>query len=213
MIRRKATIDRMTMRVEEVLANFGRCLDEFEKSKVFSGPSTYFHKKAVALRKNKSLQEAANDDALIEAVYATLASWGMHRSGPKGAKLVEFAAFKSGIKKAVSVLSELESKRLGLLSGESESVADKVWEAITLARSSASKTQIVAGTKALHHFLPDLIVPIDRNYTLRFFYSYKVTALGNRLSEKCFRSCNRSRLTLAQTCPAPARCTRARRRR
>ena len=34
---------------------------------------------------------------------------------------------------------------------------------------SKSQAQLVAGTKVLHHVLPDLIPPVDRNYTLRFF--------------------------------------------
>lgn len=34
---------------------------------------------------------------------------------------------------------------------------------------SATRSQLVGGTKALHHLLPALIPPIDRQYTRRFF--------------------------------------------
>jgi hypothetical protein len=144
---------------------------------VFSGPSIYFHEKAVALRRSKSVAQAARDPVLIEAIYATLASWGMHRMGPSGAKLVEFAAFKAGIVKALPLLAEIESTKLTTLSIENVSpVSEKIWQAITLVHASASQTQVVAGSKTLHHLLPELIPPIDRTYTLTFFYSHKTLA-------------------------------------
>jgi len=43
------------------------------------------------------------------------------------------------------------------------------WEVIAHIKVSTSRTQIVAGSKMLHHLLPDLIPPIDRRYTFRFF--------------------------------------------
>jgi hypothetical protein len=41
---------------------------------------------------------------------------------------------------------------------------------------STSQTQIVAGSKMLHHLLPDLIPPIDRQYTFRFFTGQMMVA-------------------------------------
>jgi hypothetical protein len=41
---------------------------------------------------------------------------------------------------------------------------------------STSRTQIVAGSKMLHHLLPDLIPPIDRQYTFRFFTGQTMVA-------------------------------------
>ncbi len=38
---------------------------------------------------------------------------------------------------------------------------------------STSGTQIVAGSKFLHHLLPDLVPPIDRQYTFTFFTGQK----------------------------------------
>lgn len=167
----------MITRVEELLASFATCLDAFDSGQVFSGPSIYFHRKALDLRQGKSVAEAANDPALVEAIYATLASWGMHRMGPRGAKLVDFDAFEAGIVKALPLLVGIESRKLPTLSMEEAGpVGDTIWEAITLVHASASETQIVAGSKVLHHLLPDLIPPIDRTYTLTFFYSHKTLA-------------------------------------
>jgi hypothetical protein len=49
------------------------------------------------------------------------------------------------------------------------SIARQVWAVIASLRVSTSETRIVAGSKALHHVLPDLVPPIDRRYTFRFF--------------------------------------------
>lgn len=108
MTRTSKTKERMEARVEELLATFAMCLDTFESSKVFSGRSIYFHQKAVALRRGKSIAQAVNDTPFIEPIYAMLASWGMHRMRPTGANLVEFAEFKAGIGRALPLLVDLE---------------------------------------------------------------------------------------------------------
>jgi hypothetical protein len=45
---------------------------------------------------------------------------------------------------------------------------------------STSQTQIVAGSKFLHHLLPDLVPPIDRQYTFSFFTGQKAVYGGDR---------------------------------
>jgi hypothetical protein len=47
--------------------------------------------------------------------------------------------------------------------------ATTAWDVIACIKVSTSRTQLVAGSKMLHHVLPDLIPPIDRRYTFRFF--------------------------------------------
>jgi hypothetical protein len=42
------------------------------------------------------------------------------------------------------------------------------WDVIAHVKVSASQTQIVAGSKFLHHLLPDLVPPMDRQYTFTF---------------------------------------------
>jgi hypothetical protein len=59
-------------------------------------------------------------------------------------------------------------------------VGEKAWQVISSIRASTSETQIVAGTKVLHHVLPDLIPPIDRQYTFRFFTGQKTVPAGDR---------------------------------
>jgi hypothetical protein len=61
---------------------------------------------------------------------------------------------------------------------DEESVAVRIWDVIASLRVSTSRTRIVAASKALHHALPDLVPPIDRQYTFQFFTGQKMVAIG-----------------------------------
>ena len=50
-----------------------------------------------------------------------------------------------------------------------DGVAQKTWNLIESFDIVANETKLVPCTKALHHLLPDLIVPMDREFTRAFF--------------------------------------------
>lgn len=185
--RRRARVDRrsrMAERIEDLSDNFGHYLREFEQLAVFGGPSVHFHVRAIERRMtHESVQSAIADDELLELIYAMLTSWGMHRMGPTGAKLVDFEPFCDGIRRQSAVLEELEPVVITDVD-DVDAVVDKLWRAVSSARLSASGTQIVTGTKALHHLLPDLVPPIDRTYTIRFFHENTTMSRGD---EDAFR--------------------------
>jgi hypothetical protein len=60
-----------------------------------------------------------------------------------------------------------------LAPGQAFELAPKLWDIVAHLKVSTSETQIVAGSKALHHALPDLVPPIDRQCTFRFFIGQK----------------------------------------
>jgi hypothetical protein len=105
----------------------------------------------------------------------------MHRMGPKGAKLVDFEPFCNRIREQAALLEELEPWVITDL-GNVDEVTDKIWWAISGARLSASETQVVAGTKAFHHLLPELIPPVDRTYTVRFFHENTLMPKGDQVA-------------------------------
>ena len=134
----------------------------------FGGPSVYFHQQAIRAQASDFL-----GDRHIEMIYATLASWGMHRMGaPKDtkAKMVEFDDFRSSILACRSDLTSLKQERI-------ENIAlDRYGEILHGLRAvhgrlrvSISESTLVANAKTLAHVLPHLIPPIDRQYTVRFF--------------------------------------------
>lgn len=184
MRRRVNRLERMAGRAQDLAANFVRYLDEFEKRHLFRGPSAHFHVRAIEHRRtHDTLRSAIADTDLLELVYAMLASWGMHRMGPTGAKLVDFGPFCDGIRRQADRLESLESLVISDLD-DPVSVANTIWEAVNDAHLSDTATQVVAGTKALHHLLPDLIPPVDREYTIRFCHENKMMNMGDEAAFK-----------------------------
>lgn len=180
------TMSRMNDRVAQLQREFRACLQAFDKGQLFTGPSLYFHFKTVEIRAQHSSATAAlNDSAFVESLYATLTAWGMHRMGPRGAKLVEFDRLLQSLQSQASRIQELEAVSLATLEPEQEKeICSKLWGIMDSLKVSASRAKIVAASKALHHVLPALVPPIDRQYTLRFFYNNTMINAGG---EKTFR--------------------------
>jgi hypothetical protein len=154
-------------------ASFDRCLTEFASRRIFSGPSVYFYETLVKLvRSVHSLRDLASSDRLIELAYATLNSWGMHRMGARVAtKLTDFPVFRDAVcslmERAAPLscrrITELSEKEAGIITGQLAALVERPG-------ISASGSSLVANAKMLHFLLPDLVPPIDRTYTGRFFY-------------------------------------------
>lgn len=169
--RTQRTLDRFRQRVDELIADFDHFLDVFEGTGLFTGPSVYFHQKTIAaLRDSDSVSSALQDDEFLDLIYATLTAWGMHRMGPDGAKMGEAEPFRASIRRHQAEIEALSSLRIGALDQPPAALARRVWTIIDDLDASATDTKIVAGTKALHHLLPGLVPPIDRRYTVRFFF-------------------------------------------
>lgn len=134
----------------------------------FGGPSIYFH--AQCIKKQHTLFLSNRH---IELIYATLASWGMHRMGdPKTTKtkLHEFREFKDSIICSKSVLRELtEIEYTGIDENDYLSLIKGLKGVYSKLMVSISNATIVGHSKTLAHILPNLIPPIDRQHTIRFF--------------------------------------------
>ncbi|MFQ5800635.1 MAG: hypothetical protein ACE5HH_02800, partial [Candidatus Hydrothermarchaeales archaeon] len=96
---RRATFERMDGRVGQLVSGFDEYIEFFDKSNLFTGPSWYFHLRTMMHLRNVQLPNILfnEEDPFYELLYATLASWGMHRMGSKGAKLVEYETFRDSI--------------------------------------------------------------------------------------------------------------------
>jgi hypothetical protein len=147
---------------------------------VFSGPSVYFHERAIERRRLHATATSLLDDQLfLEYVYAVLPSWGMHRMGGQSAKVCEFGQLAASLRAARPAIEELWPLNITRLApGSLPDVAQRAWQVIAEIRASTSETQIIVGSKTLHHVLPGLIPPIDRQYTSRFFTGQKVIPSG-----------------------------------
>lgn len=183
---RPETIRRLDERVTELIEDFDGCCDVFDQANLFTGPSAYFHSKTVALlRRHKSAGDAILDSAFLESLYATLTAWGMHRMGSGDTKLVEFPVLADSFRKLEQPIRKLSALALSdLRTEEVTSVSKRVWSVISGLNVGCGLTKIVAGSKALHHVLPELVPPIDREYTIRFFFHHKTLNQGD---EAAFR--------------------------
>jgi hypothetical protein len=162
-------------RISRLNGEFEASLNVFESSGKFSGPSVYFHQKTLTrLAYFRSLNDVLQDDLFFDYLYATLASWGMHRMGSGGAKLCEMGRFRGSIEKQIVKILALQGLKIDEIRVDQlPQVSSQVWEIIQNLEAGTQGVKIVAGSKVLHHILPELVPPIDREYTLNFFYSNK----------------------------------------
>lgn len=142
-------------------------------SNEFGGPSIYFHRKALEWREKDFLSEKH-----IEYIYAVLTSWGMHRMGKRGAKMPSFDVFKESVMLHTPILEQMKKLRIETITQEQlDHVLPQVTDVCFQIKASIGqmvnglekRSKIVSSSKVLAHILPDLICPIDRQYTLTFF--------------------------------------------
>lgn len=149
-------------KVNNILSNVDLYHKIFYKLEIFSGPSLYFH--------HRALSEQENWTKKAELIYAALASWGMHRMGAKGSKMLCFDDFCESITTVQPDIAELRSKKPRDLSPDDWSAIEKVFKGIKV---MASGTTIVGNSKVMAHILPNLIAPIDREYTFYYLFGKK----------------------------------------
>lgn len=123
-------------------------------------PSLYFHQKA--------LQAAEGDfDRFADLVYAVLASWGMHRMGRGGSKMREFADFRASLANVWDLVTDLRR-------ATPDSLDETGWRDLRRAfvgiRCMATGTSLVGNSKVLAHALPNIVAPVDREYTMNFLF-------------------------------------------
>lgn len=200
-MRREKTIQRMQVRVNKLVDRFDECVEFFNQKNLFTGPSVYFHHKTLEkLQEFSEPSKAIDDDLFLDYLYATLTAWGLHRMGPGFTKLAEIQEIKNSLhiqKEKIRAIQSLEIEKIQ--KDNVDFVASKLWNIIKGLKIGIGETKIVAGSKALHHILPNLIPPIDGEYTLKFFYNNRGTAL-NRGGEIAFKEIYSHFVHISTTC-------------
>jgi len=146
-------------KIKEILSNAEKYHDAYYKAETFRGPSLYFHQCALATR------HAPVSLTHLEYIYATLASWGMHRMGRGGSKMQSFEIFFLSIQALKERIAEAQTFDFHEMTDTKWAILKEIFCGI---RVMASGTSLVGNSKAMHHMLPNVIPPIDREYTLRF---------------------------------------------
>jgi len=146
-------------KVRDILANMDRYHRAYYESEAFSGPSLYFHRRALETR------QPSGSLAHLEYVYATLASWGMHRMGKGGSKMKSFEDFRRSTKLLTDKISQAQRFDCRAMDNPKWILVGEIFKEIEV---MASGTSLVGNSKALHHIMPNIVPPIDREYTLRY---------------------------------------------
>ena len=147
------------------------------------------------LKKNK--EGNIFGDEYLELVYATLIAWNMDG---RGAKLNEIDKFKKTIRDYKEEINSLRNYDIKKLSTEEiKEILNKFkklfygLELTGILRGKKIKSKLVAFAKTMHFLLPDLVMPIDRSYTLYFFYgteqfsTYKENGKNNEKQFNIFK--------------------------
>ncbi len=155
-------------KVADILSHADAYHRSYYASETFGGPSLYFHQRALSA-------DPGNWREKTELIYAVLASWGMHRMGPSGSKMQPFESFLGSV---LAVVPEIEELRLITPRGPSVPELPKLEKVFRAVRVMASGTTIVGNSKVLAHLLPNLVAPIDREYTLNYLFGSKMFQNG-----------------------------------
>lgn len=148
-----------TDKVEDVLSHAREYHAAYYEAEIFAGPSLYFHQRCVG-----TLGDGITDQRL-EYVYATLASWGMHRMGRGGSKMRPFDDFRDSVVASKALIEQLQTTQIVDVGPGTWDILGKIFRQV---RIMATGTTIVGNSKVMAHLLPNLVPPIDRQYTLRY---------------------------------------------
>lgn len=138
-------------------------------------PGQYIYN--LLLEKRKSIDVFS--DEYLELVYTTLIAWNMNG---RGAKLNDFNLFKETIRKNKDKINSLKNYKIETLNEKVKievlKTSEELFHDLDLVGKSWTgnkiKSKLVTFSKTLHFLIPDLFVPIDRKYTLDFFYDDKI---------------------------------------
>lgn len=111
----------------------------------------------------------------LTLVHETLKAWNMNSRGAKLAEVNDFSQSIIDSKNKIESLQEYAIKDFTKNSGIFTTL-EILFNELHLTQT---KTKLITFAKTMHFFLPDLVAPIDRHFTLNFFYNKPMTGYGN----------------------------------
>lgn len=146
-------------KAEDILQHAVEYHDAFYAADTFKGPSLYFHRRALEAASAESFSK------YLEYIYAVLTSWGMHRMGSGGSKMQDFETFRVSVEPLRPNIAVARDFKPEEMTEREWSCLKEIFIGINV---MASGTTIVGNSKVMHHLLPNIVPPIDREYTLWF---------------------------------------------
>lgn len=153
-------------RLVQLTRGFPRYVTAYDQLVPFTSEQLAAHRDTIKLRREAgSVRAAIHNPLFVTSLRRTLMAWGI---GVRASKLVPPAAFTEALIAALPSLEPLESLRIDDLDLPAN-LADQLWTIIASLGVVENEAKLVAGTKTLHHLLPELVVPMDRAWTGKFF--------------------------------------------
>jgi hypothetical protein len=153
-----------------------------------------YHVETIRLRRQLgSARAALADPAFQRSLYKTLQAWGI---GSRASALRPLPEFVAALKAKASTVEELDGLAIDHPSLDVDTVGASLARLAQSLDIVSNKARIVPGSKALHHILPEMVVPIDREYTQRFFEWANPTFQNS--PERCFREAFTAFVTIAR---------------
>ena len=116
-----------------------------------------------------SAAAAIDDDRFLGLVRETLLAWGV---GVRGQRLVSEDDFRRTFMDKRDEISGLDGLCIDDPSLDLDKVVSEVWKIVTGLKIVEDGPILAPCCKALHHLLPDLVMPVDRLHT-RVFFQYR----------------------------------------
>ena len=165
-------------------------------------PSLYLYRKIYErhLSVDYRVSELLPDQEFLDLMYVTLQAWNMDA---RKAKLEPIEKFSSSIRSFGDLIRDLSTKNLDALTPLEFSSALKNAKRLFVGLAvMESEARIVGVSKTLHFLLPKLFAPIDRTYTMPFFYGHSVYSKEAEkefgwfceVALECYRICHKLNL-------------------
>jgi len=154
--------------VERLIENFFFFLNYYKDYCPFTKPGQLeYHRNTIQQRfQLGSVKAALKDDFFLKSLYKTLQAWGI---GSRRSKIKSFNNFVISLNELAQEISMLDNLKLDQEDLVIDIVAQKIWKIMNRMQIVDNIATLVPCSKTLHHILPDLVVPMDREYTQLFF--------------------------------------------
>ena len=152
----------------QLSANFDAYVAYFASHVPFTKPREFeLHRLTIDRRRALgSVDAALQDEAFLDALFATLILRGI---GTRGTKLVARTAFANTLRAHQVEISGLERFSIDDAGLDVAAIAERVSALSDDLGIVESAATVEPGSKALHYLLPDLVPALDRRWSGKFF--------------------------------------------
>jgi hypothetical protein len=144
------------------------------------------HAEAIARVRSIGTTAAITDETFLGEVSKTLNSWSAWRPIPKGQNAPSPDDISRALQTSAPTINGLAVRSLEDRVNPVGSA--EVWTLISAIPTFGKSTRIVSHTKLLHHLLPDLVAPIDNEYTC-WFLGLETTDMSRPREARTFGLC------------------------